>query len=227
MSNSYFRFKQFTIHQEQCAMKVGTDGTLLGAWAQGGERILDIGTGTGLIALMMAQRFPQSQVVGIDIDGLACEQALENVAASPFHDQVQVTHLSLQNYTDELFDSIVCNPPFFVHSLLSPDKQRTTARHAGSLTYVDLFQGVVRLLHEDGVFSAVIPLECRDAFDAEAILHGMCPVAECAVKTSLRKQPKRFLLSYRKKPSAHYVRDVLTIGSEAYVDLMKDFYLSY
>ena len=70
MSNSYFRFKQFTIHQEQCAMKVGTDGTLLGAWAQGGERILDIGTGTGLIALMMAQRFPQSQVVGIDIDGL-------------------------------------------------------------------------------------------------------------------------------------------------------------
>ena len=101
MSNSYFRFKQFTIHQEQCAMKVGTDGTLLGAWAQGGERILDIGTGTGVIALRMAQRFPQSQVVGIDIDGLACEQALENVAASPFHDQVQVTHLSLQNNTDE------------------------------------------------------------------------------------------------------------------------------
>ena len=135
--------------------------------------------------------------------------------------------LLIDYYTDELFDSIVCNPPFFVHSLLSPDEQRTTARHAGSLTYADLFQGVVRLLHEDGVFSAVIPTECRDAFDAEAILHGLCPVAECAVKTSLRKRPKRFLLSYRKKPSAHYVRDVLTIGSEAYVDLMKDFYLSY
>ena len=227
MSNSYFRFKQFTIHQEQCAMKVGTDGTLLGAWAQGGERILDIGTGTGLIALMMAQRFPQAQVVGIDIDGMACKQALENVAASPFQNRVQISHLSLQDYTDEWFDSIVSNPPFFVQSLSCPDEQRTTARHAGSLTYADLFQGVVRLLHEDGVFSAVIPTECRDAFDAEAILHGLCPVAECAVKTSLRKQPKRFLLSYRKKPSSCYVRDVLTIGSEAYVDLMKVFYLSY
>lgn len=227
MSNSYFRFKQFTIHQEHCAMKVGTDGTLLGAWAKGGERILDIGTGTGLIALMMAQRFPHAHVVGIDVDGPACQQALENVASSPFHDQVQIHHLSLQNYTDVLFDSIVCNPPFFVHSLLCPDDQRTTARHAESLTYSDLFQGVVRLLREDGLFSAVIPVECRDSFDAEAILHGLFPVAECAVKTSLRKQPKRFLLSYRKQPCSHYERDVLTIGSEAYEDMMKDFYLSY
>ena len=227
MSNSYFRFKQFTIHQEHCAMKVGTDGTLLGAWAGGGERILDIGTGTGLIALMMAQRFPHAQVVGIDIDGPACQQALENVTASPFHNQVQIHHLSLQNYTDDLFDSIVCNPPFFVHSLSCPDDQRTTARHAESLTYADLFQGVVRLLCADGEFSAVIPTECRDSFDAEAILSGLSPAAECAIKTAPHKPPRRYLLSYRKTPSSSYVRDELTIGSEAYVEMMKDFYLSY
>lgn len=227
MSNSYFRFKQFTIHQERCAMKVGTDGTLLGAWAKGGERILDIGTGTGLIALMMAQRFPHAHVVGIDIDGPACEQALENVAASPFYNRVQIHHLSLQDYPDEAFDTIVCNPPFFVQSLTCPDEQRTTARHAGSLSYAELFEGVARLLHEDGVFSAVIPTECRTSFDAEAILHGLFPVAECAVKTVAHKQPRRFLLNYQKKPSPDDARDVLVMGSETYMEIMKDFYLLY
>ena len=208
-------------------MKVGTDGTLLGAWAKGGERILDIGTGTGLVALMMAQRFPHAHVVGIDIDGPACEQALENVAASPFHDQVQIRHLSLQDYPDETFSSIVCNPPFFVQSLVCPDEQRTTARHTGSLSYADLFEGVARLLHEDGVFSTVIPVECRTSFDAEAIFHGLFPVAECAVKTVARKSPRRFLLNYQKKPSPDYARDIMVMGSEIYVEMMKDYYLSY
>ena len=226
MSNSYFRFKQFTIHQEHCAMKVGTDGTLLGAWAQGGERILDIGTGTGLLALMMAQRFPHAQVVGIDIDGPACQQALENVVDSPFYDQVQIRHLSLQDYPNETFNAIVCNPPFFVQSLSCPDEKRAAARHAGRLSYADLFQGVVRLLCEDGVFSAVIPTECRDAFDAEAILHGLCSVGECAIKTVVHKPPRRYLLNYQKKPTSDYVREELVIGSEAYVKMMKDFYLS-
>ena len=119
MSNSYFRFKQFTIHQEQCAMKVGTDGTLLGAWAQGGERILDIGTGTGLIALMMAQRFPQAQVVGIDIDGLACEQAFENVAASPFHDQVLMTKCRLLIFLYRITQMNCLTPLFAIPRSLS------------------------------------------------------------------------------------------------------------
>ena len=97
MSNSYFRFKQFVVRQERCAMKVGTDGTLLGAWAQGGKKILDIGTGTGLIALMMAQRYPQALVTAIDIDAEAVEQAQENVMASPFADRINVILGDIRN----------------------------------------------------------------------------------------------------------------------------------
>lgn len=112
-----FRFKKFEILQDRCAMKVGTDGVLLGAWASGGTRILDIGCGTGLIALMMAQRFPAAQVVGIDIDEEACGQARENVAASSFSDRIDVAHCRLQDYSGEEFDAIVSNPPFFLNSL--------------------------------------------------------------------------------------------------------------
>lgn len=129
-----FRFKQFEIEQDRCAMKVGTDGVLLGAWAQGGRRILDIGSGTGLISLMMAQRFPEAEVVGIDMDADACGQARENVMASPFRDRVEIECCRLQDFggaseaaeasgTTEVlkaagvFDAIVSNPPFFVDSL--------------------------------------------------------------------------------------------------------------
>ena len=226
MSNTYFRFKQFTVQQDRCAMKVGTDGTLLGAWAQGGNKILDIGTGTGLISLMIAQRFPLAQVVGIDIDESACSQACENVTASPFHHRVDIHHVSLQEYKEGLFDAVVCNPPFFVDSLQCPDGQRTKARHTGSLSYAELFQGVVRLLDDSGEFSAIIPTECRASFDAEAILAGLSPVRECAVKTTERKAPRRFLLGYRKTPVSVYERHVLIMGSEEYCELMKDFYLN-
>lgn len=113
-----FKFKQFEIHQDRCAMKVGTDGVLLGAWAPGGKRILDVGSGTGLISLMMAQRFPEAQVLGIDMDGEACEEAAENVAASPFADRVEIECCRLQDYhSAESFDAIVSNPPFFLNSL--------------------------------------------------------------------------------------------------------------
>ena len=117
MANEYFKFKQFTIWQSDCAMKVGTDGTLLGAWAQASSgpcRILDIGTGTGLIALMMAQRYPQASVVGVDIDASAVNQAKENVKASPFADRIAIFETDICHFiADQPFDAIVCNPPFF------------------------------------------------------------------------------------------------------------------
>lgn len=166
-----FRFKQFEIEQDRCAMKVGTDGVLLGAWAQGGRRILDIGSGTGLISLMMAQRFPEAEVVGIDMDADACGQARENVMASPFRDRVEIECCRLQDFggagvsktaealetaeglkADGVFDAIVSNPPFFVDSLKNPDSKRTMARHTDSLPFRDLFAGVKRLL-SDEVFS--------------------------------------------------------------------------
>ena len=144
MGKNSFQFKQFTINQDRCAMKVGTDGTLLGAWAnapKGPCRILDIGTGTGLVALMMAQRYPESQVVGIDIDRDAIIQAQENVDASPFSERITIINEDATKIDDkEVFDAIVCNPPYFVDSLTCPESQRTLARHTVTLTYEQLMK---------------------------------------------------------------------------------------
>ena len=163
MSNNSFTFQKFTIHQDRCAMKVGTDGVLLGAWAHGGKRILDIGTGTGLVAIMMAQRFADAHVTAVEIDHNAALQACYNAKCSPFASRIGIVETSIQNfevYGTQLFDSIVSNPPFFTDSLKNPDSQRATARHADTLTYRDLFTAVKRLLVEDGEFSAIIPSNC-------------------------------------------------------------------
>lgn len=195
-----FRFKQFEIQQDRCAMKVGTDGVLLGAWASGGRRILDVGSGTGLISLMMAQRFPDAEVVGIDMDEVACRQARENVAASPFAQRVSIEHCRLQDYLlagePFLFDSIVSNPPFFVNSMKNPDGRRAMARHADSLPFHDLFVGVKRLLSEEGVFSVIVPAEVKEMMVMEACLVGLSLVRQCAVKTVERKNPKRYLMAF-------------------------------
>ena len=131
-----FRFKNFTVEQDLCAMKVGTDGVLLGAWAHGGDSILDVGTGTGLIALMMAQRFPKAHVTAIDIDEGAFRQAIENVKNTDCQDRVVVLHEQVQNHEGQ-YDAVVSNPPFFIDSLNAPDAQRNTARHAETLTYAE------------------------------------------------------------------------------------------
>ena len=212
MSNDYFRFQQFTIRQESCAMKVGTDGVLLGAWAQGGKRILDIGTGTGLIALMMAQRFPDAEITGIDIDENACRQAEQNVAASPFSQRVSIQQASavdfrLSDKNDTLatqtvspFDAIVSNPPYFNHALKNPDEARKIARHTDTLNYSQLFECVSRLLADNGVFSAVIPFDCLSDFQNEAKIAGLFTQRICAVRTIPTRQPRRFLLAFGKHP---------------------------
>ena len=180
MANDYFQFRQFTIRQNRCAMKVGTDGTLLGAWSRGGQTLLDIGTGTGLIALMMAQRFPEARVIGIDIDPEAVGQARENVAASHFGN-VEVLETGVQAYEHLPFDVIVCNPPYFEASLECPDAQRTQARHTASLSYRDLMASAWRLLADDGEFSVVIPFDCKARLESEAALAGFFKSRECAV----------------------------------------------
>lgn len=234
MANSYFQFKQFRISQDRCAMKVGTDGTLLGAWAHGGPTILDIGTGTGVIALMMAQRFAEALVTAIDIDADACRQAEANVAASPFSERVEVRHIALQDFApsdahcqaDEpaRYASIVCNPPFFNDSLQSPDRQRTIARHTTTLSYRQLFLSAARLLADDGELSVVIPTECRSALDTEAVISGFFPSRVCAVITSERKPPRRFLLAYRRSPVAVETNRLL-LGSPDHHALMSPFML--
>lgn len=252
MSNDYFRFKQFTIHQQRSAMKVGTDGTLLGAWAsiphqetesQAPEpsassssfQVLDIGTGTGLIALMMAQRFPSALVTAIEIDSDAAGQAQENVQDSPFLDRVKVIHGDAtqmgSQYDEGLFDAIVCNPPFFNHSLACPDEQRTTARHAITLTYPELMKTARHFLKEDGEFSLIIPSENKEDMEAEAALAGLFKSRECLVRTTPRKLPRRCLLAFRKHPpqDIEYTEGIIEetpgVRSAWYQELTEAFYL--
>ena len=235
MSNDYFQFRQFIVHQQRCAMKVGTDGTLLGAWAAAPSvkcRILDIGTGTGLIAMMMAQRFPESEVIGIDIDPEAVAQARENVRLSPFSERITIEHQDLMKFDDtEGFDVIVSNPPYFVDSLECPDDQRTMARHTVSLTYDGLIRQAFRLLKDDGSLSLVIPAESRSLIESAASLSGFFLSRVCLVKTTPRKQPKRQLIEFRK----HSVKELIieegiiedspNVRSAWYQQLTKDFYI--
>ncbi|MBR4239259.1 MAG: methyltransferase [Prevotella sp.] len=239
MSGDSFSFKRFVVHQDRCAMKVGTDGVLLGAWAHGGKRILDIGTGTGLIALMMAQRFPEASISGVEIDADAALQAQENVALSEFAARVQIEAVSLQSYVGQIgqeggarmFDSIVSNPPFFERSLTNPDQSRTLARHASTLTYAELFGGVKRLLAPEGEFSTIIPDDCLSRFVAEGCLAGFFLTRKCAVKTVPRKSPKRYLLAFAKQMPKDLEDGEATLmnadgsRSEWYSELTCDFYI--
>ena len=204
-------------------MKVGTDGVLLGAWAHGGARILDAGTGTGVIALMMAQRFPDALVTAIDVDEGAVRQAQENVLQSPFSERIEVLGESLQQHEGR-YDSIISNPPFFMDSLKAPDAQRTMARHTTTLTYQELMQAAWRLLADEGELSVVVPFDYRQRMEDEAIFVGFFPSRICAVKTTEKKAPKRYLLAFKKHPCP-CEKEELTIGSEAYRQLTQDFYL--
>jgi tRNA1Val (adenine37-N6)-methyltransferase len=229
-----FHFKQFSICQDTCALKVGTDGVLLGSWAQGGKRILDIGTGTGLIALMMAQRFPDAVVDAVEIDADAAAQAMENVKASPFADRIYIHETAIQKFTpfppQGTFDSIVSNPPFFQQSLKAPDAKRTLARHTDSLSFRDLIKSAVRLLAATGEFSVVIPFNMRTSLIDEAIIQGLSLSRSVAVKTVPHKAAKRYLLAFRKEHSENIVEQevVMTESGERspwYQELTKDFYL--
>ena len=222
-----FRFKQFKIEQDECAMKVGTDGVLLGAWSRGGSRILDVGTGTGIIALMMAQRYPEGLILGIDIDEGAVHQAIANVQVSPFAHQIRVKQVKVQDLDDSFsgcFDAVVSNPPFFIDSLQAPDHQRNMARHTETLTYGDLMKAAGRLLSDDGELSVIVPFDYRRRMEDEAVFQGFFPSRVCAVKTTPQKPVRRYLLAYKKQP-CRCEQTELVIGDEQYTSLTRDFYL--
>ena len=246
MTGQSFTFKQFQVHQEKSGMKVGTDGVLLGAWANGGKQILDIGTGTGLIALFMAQRFANAKIDGIDIDADTCLQAQENIAASPFKGRIAIKNISLQDYAfpalKELatkashYDAIVSNPPFFVNSLHNPDHKRNVARHADFLPFRDLLRGVKELLSADGEFSVIIPTEELDSFLSESCISGLFAAFLGVVLTQHRLYSKSpdIQLSDKKLSSSsgspeqetHTLLNADGSRSEWYRNLTKDFYLT-
>lgn len=232
MRNNYFRFKQFTVFHDQCAMKVGTDGVLLGATAEGGSNILDIGTGTGLIALMMAQRFPQATVTGIDIDEGAVTQAWINVKASPFTDRITIKHCDIAKIDcTNKYDCITCNPPFFENATLCPNKQRTIARHSTTLPYSTLMQKAAELLTEDGCMSLIIPTDIIGRIEEEITYAFLFITKRINICTVERKAPKRIILQLRKKRVNTIETTTETLiqqgkRSEWYENISKEFYLT-
>lgn len=232
MPNPYFQFKQFTVYHDRCAMKVGTDGVLLGAWADtaASRRILDIGTGTGLIALMLAQR-STAYITAIDIDTEAVAQARENILASPWQHRIEVYRQDVCTFLpNEQFDTIVSNPPYFEQSLKGPDPQRNTARHTDTLNATELFRKVTDFLHPEGHFSLIIPAEQTDGAIRTGEEHGLYLSRHTAVITRPGLPPKRALLEFRKtKQTCRYNELVIELDrhvySEDYIALTRDFYL--
>ncbi len=235
MSRSTFTFKQFTVRQERCAMKVGTDGVLLGAWAylDGCRRILDIGTGTGVIALMCAQRaIPDVLIDAIEIDAVAAAQAADNVTASPFSGRVRVHCTALQHFRpDAPYDHILCNPPYFTAALKSPDSRRSTARHNDSLPFSDLTAAAARMLTPDGTLSVILPTAEADTFTPVARANGLHPARRTLVHPTPSSGPKRALLAFRRGETPEPETLSLTIElapgtySPEYIALTRDFYL--
>ena len=235
MPENVFRYKQFSICQDHAAMKVGTDSDLLGTLAAGGNRILDIGTGTGVLSLMLAQRCPKAEITAIEMDENAVLDAQYNFKESPFHDRIHLVHTTFQNYILEhkgpLFDSIVCNPPYFDTSLVNPDLSRARARHSSSLPFSVLVQGSFALLEDEGVFSTNVPPEVLPILKAEAELIGFQLQAEFQIKSVPQKGPKRYILVYKKghvalpKVETYCMRNTDHSRSEWYIELMKDFHV--
>lgn len=237
MSKTAFHFKHFTIHQDRCAMKVGTDGVLLGAWTDtsGAENILDIGTGTGLIALMLAQK-SLAHIDAIDIDENSCLQASENVAATKWSDRIKVHQCSLQLYIlkcPRKYDLIVSNPPYFIDAYQAHDHSRNLARQAdAALSFDELILGVKALLKEDGRFCVILPCKEAEYFKSKAAVAGLYCNYVTHLKTKHDKQEKRMIMLYQfnKVP---LVENELIIHeddlhfTENYKALTKDFYPAF
>lgn len=233
-----FQFKQFTIHQNKTAMKVGTDGVLLGAWApidHAPFSILDIGTGTGLVALMLAQRSHAEQIDALEIDADAHEQATENFESSPWNDRLFCFHASLDDFMDELedeaYDLIVSNPPFYSENVSSGNAARDNARQNQSLPFGDLCEAASVLLSEDGIFAVIIPFKEEANFIALAHENDLHPQKITRVKGTPDTETKRSLLALGRLPVENYPVDQLVIEiarhdyTPEFTALVKDFYL--
>lgn len=223
-------------------MKVGTDGILLGAWCspcsskRTAAKILDIGTGTGLIALMLAQRNPHAVIDAIELDLPAVEQATENFAASPWSDRLRRISGCVKSFhADWKYALIVSNPPWFSDSLKSPSDARNTARHDDTLNAIDLLVCVDRLLTADGRFSTVLPSVDGQMFIENAAQFGLHCVRHCQVRPTAVKLPARCLLEFsRTPPASQVVLETLIVETNTrhdytpdFRDLTQDFYLRF
>ena len=231
-----FKFKQFAINQDRCAMKVGTDGVLLGAWANTSHNpfsVLDIGAGTGLIALMMAQKSSAEIIDAIEIDENAYEQCVENFEASNWGDRLFCYHAGLDEFVEEIedkYDLIISNPPFYSENVLSATAQRDIARANFSLPFEELLEGVSILLSDEGRFNVIIPFKEEEKFIKIASQFNLFPNRITRVKGNLKSEIKRSLLEFSFNQNKITLSELI-IEKERhqytndYINLTKDFYL--
>ncbi|SNR17296.1 tRNA1(Val) (adenine(37)-N6)-methyltransferase [Tenacibaculum jejuense] len=235
-----FKFKEFTVHQDKAAMKIGTDAVLLGAWSDINfypDSILDVGSGTGVIALMLAQRTDAMTIDAIEIDEAAYEQSVENFERSDWGDRLFCYHASFQEFADEMqedeetYDVIISNPPFYNAEFLSEDESRNKARFTNTaLSFEELIKGVSVLLSETGEFNVIIPFEEEKSFVDLAKEHKLLVNRICRVRGNVNSELKRSLLAFSFEDK-ELVEEELVIEKErhqytdAYIDLTKDFYL--
>ncbi|WLD23074.1 methyltransferase [Flavobacterium dauae] len=233
-----FQFKQFTINQDRCAMKVGTDGVLLGAWTplyNNPYRILDIGSGTGLIALMLVQRSFAEQIDAVEIDEEAFTQCVENFENSPWADRLYCYNASLEDFTEEFFeettyDLIVSNPPFYSENYSSGDEKRDQARFTESLPFEQLIACTEGLLSENGILSVIIPYKEEANFIKLAAEYGLYPFKICRVQGTPESEIKRSMLAFTRIPAEIDLKKLIIETqrhqyTNEYIDLTKDFYL--
>lgn len=232
-----FSFKQFQIQQDRCAMKVGTDGVLLGAWTPIHNNpfgILDIGTGTGIISLMLAQRSHAQQIDALEIDEEAYEQATDNFENSPWNDRLFCFHAALDEFVEEPedeYDLIVSNPPFYSEDYKSNNGQRDLARFQDALPFEDLIEAAAILLSENGIFSVIIPFKEEEKFLTLAAEYELFAFKITHVKGTPTSDYKRSLIALSRNSNVICTTDALTIETvrhqytDEYIRLTKDFYL--
>jgi len=232
-----FHFKQFTVAQDRCAMKIGTDGVLLGAWAtlqHEPKSLLDIGSGTGVIALQLAQRSMAPTIDAVEIDTEAYEQCVENFESSPWADRLFCYHASIQEYASEIeeeYDLIISNPPFYSEDYKSEDLARDTARFNDALPFEHLIVCAAHLLSEIGILAVILPKKEEDAFISLAEKHALFPQRICRVRGNINSEEKRSLIEFSFQENNVQI-ETLTIEisrhqyTPEYIALVRDFYLN-
>lgn len=233
--NNFFQFKQFTIWQDLCAMKVGTDGVLIGAWGAVGEtRMLDIGCGSGLISIMAAQRTTFLHIDAIDIEENAIKQSEINVTMCPWSERISIHHTTVQEFNPPYkYDFIISNPPYFINSLKEGKDARAIARHSNTLPYNELAKSVERLLTENGIFSVIFPYLEANIFIVEATKYSLYCIKRVDIKGTATRNTKRVMLQFARSRK-EIINEELIIEDDTrhhytqkYKELTKEFYMKF
>lgn len=233
---SIFKFKEFEVNQAGCAMKINTDGVLLGAMVlqTDPQYILDIGTGTGVIAMMLAQRFPEAQVDAVEIDESAAKAAIDNFANSKFAMRSKAHLSAIADYqTTRKYDLVVSNPPFFVNDLKNPEVRKGIARHADEEFFESLVQKVSEILSDTGSFWLILPVKQAELLVESAALHGLLLQRRVEVCSDQSRPVIRHIICLSKQKTAacsseiFYIYESKGIHTPAYKELLKDFFLAF